>query len=156
MHLLRRPVTSVLSTFDYSLEHVCYREERGHFRNAICAQMAGRLGLVDVYLAIVGVVSFSTGLPRFPIRHTVKIQPKRTFAISSSGTLPKPFLGDRGRIRPTRGVSSPGALQVSKISMLLKEIELRSSILRFLKSSSFIGKSAGAANPSVFNEVLQN
>src|SRR5437773_11328903 len=30
-------------------------------RNAICAQMAGRLSFVDVYLAIVGVVSFLVG-----------------------------------------------------------------------------------------------
>jgi len=44
MCLLRRCKTSVLTTFDDNLEHVRHREARGHLRNAICAQMAGRLG----------------------------------------------------------------------------------------------------------------
>src|ERR1700676_4738418 len=65
-----------------------------------------------------------------PVRHTVKIQPKRTFAISSSGTLPKPFLGEwRPDFDRHRESPPPEALQVSKISMLLKEIELHSCIL---------------------------
>ena len=82
---------------DYNLEYGRYHEARGHFRNVICAPMAGRLGLVGVYLAIVGVISSLVGaiilgnyLDR---RHCGALEQEARYLGFSFTKVAKPFYG---------------------------------------------------------------